>query len=114
MQADFGQRRADPRCQSLTRRVHYHSSIFERLGLAIRVLARRPADPEARHPQFATLRAEIEELPGPRTLDPLGELFAADAREPGLLDLVRELRARPNDGLIAGLFDDDPDLRVDT
>ncbi len=77
----------------------------EALGTSVQVFARRPRDPEPLHPQFAALRAPIEELGSTSSLEPWVDLF-----EPGNSELlerfgacIREMKgfAHPR---VAGLF----------
>lgn len=70
----------------------------EEQGIDLAVLSRRPPDDELRHPELARLRAPVEVLPGRSSLDPWGELFDPEGREPDPGDwsrlggAVRELR----------------------
>ncbi|MFN9785724.1 MAG: glycosyltransferase [Planctomycetia bacterium] len=67
----------------------------ERLGTEVRVYARRPADDEPRHPEFARLLAPIEQLRSDDRMEPWLALFGHDAASHDLLArfgaLVREL-----------------------
>lgn len=67
----------------------------ERLGARITVFARRPADPEPRHPQLAELRAQVETLDPAQSLVPFLELFGegeeAERRLGRFRGIVREL-----------------------
>jgi len=50
----------------------------EKLGRSIHVFSRRTPDDEPRHPELGALRAEVENMPDKRTLDPWQTMSAAD------------------------------------
>ncbi len=58
----------------------------ESIGTEVHVFSRKVADDEPRHPEFASLQAEVEVLPSPGRLDVLGELFDP----PGLSEVPLE------------------------
>ena len=64
----------------------------ERLGQRIHVFSRRGPDEEPRHPEFAALRAEVEQLPSVRSIDPWGEIFSG-GDDGELLDTIRKAYA---------------------
>jgi len=50
----------------------------EEIGRELTVFSRRAPDDEPRHPQLARLKATVETLPHPRSIDPWSVLFAED------------------------------------
>ena len=69
----------------------------ERIGTRVHVWSRRSPDNEPRHPQFAELRAQVEQVNATNGMDPWLELFGPRPEHHALLErfggIVRELSA---------------------